>query len=90
LCIDEKGVYWETLATMAKHYEREQVLIHLQIRADDTDTQWTPPHRFNLTGDRSIPFTTYAKFVVDIVPNKALFTPVASVMSPRLQAAYVN
>ncbi|MGA3182803.1 MAG: type IV secretion system DNA-binding domain-containing protein, partial [Verrucomicrobiota bacterium] len=65
LCIDEKGVYWETLAAMAKHYEREQDLIHLQIRADDTNTQWTPPHRFNLTGDRSIPFTTYAKFVVD-------------------------
>ncbi|MGD0349116.1 MAG: type IV secretion system DNA-binding domain-containing protein [Verrucomicrobiota bacterium] len=64
LCIDEKGVYWETLSAMAKHYEREQDLIHLQIRADDS-AQWTPPHRFNLTGDRSIPFTTYAKYVVD-------------------------
>ena len=65
LCIDEKGVYWETLAAMARHYGREHDLIHLQIRADDTDTQWTPPHRYNLTGDRSIPFTTYAKFIVD-------------------------
>jgi len=52
------------LSAMAKHYEREQDLIHLQIRADDS-AQWTPPHRFNLTGDRSIPFTTYAKYVVD-------------------------
>ena len=65
LCIDEKGVYWETLAAMAKHYGREQDLIHLQIRPDDTDAQWTPRHRYNLTGDRSIPFTTYAKFIVD-------------------------
>jgi len=65
LCIDEKGVYWETLAAMARHYNREHDLIHLQIRADDTDTTWTPPHRFNLTGDRSIPFMTYAKFIVD-------------------------
>jgi hypothetical protein len=65
LCIDEKGVYWETLAAMARHHGREHDLIHLQIRTDDTDTQWTPPNRFNLTGDRSIPFTTYAKFVVD-------------------------
>jgi hypothetical protein len=64
LCIDEKGVYWETLSAMARYYGREQDLIHLQIRADDS-TQGTPPHRFNLTGDRSIPFTTYAKFVVD-------------------------
>ena len=41
LCIDEKGVYWETLAAMARHYNREHDLIHLQIRADDTDTTWT-------------------------------------------------
>ena len=65
LCIDEKGVYWETLAAMARHYGRELDLIHLQIRADDTDTTWAPPHRFNLTGDRGIPFMTYAKFIVD-------------------------
>jgi Type IV secretion-system coupling protein DNA-binding domain len=65
LCIDEKGVYWETLAAMAQHYRREHDLIHLQIQGDATDAQWTPPHRYNLTGDRSIPFTTYAKFVVD-------------------------
>jgi type IV secretory pathway TraG/TraD family ATPase VirD4 len=50
---------------MAKHYVRTSDLIHLQIRADDTEQHWTPPHRFNLTGDRSIPFTTYAKFIVD-------------------------
>lgn len=65
LCIDEKGVYWETLSAMARHYGRERDLIHLQIRADDTDTQWSPPNRYNLTGDRSIPFSTYAKFIVD-------------------------
>lgn len=65
LCIDEKGVYWETLAAMARHYGREHDLIHLQIRSDDADTAWTPPHRYNLTGDHSIPFTTYAKFIVD-------------------------
>src|SRR6267378_7829251 len=65
LCIDEKGVYWETLAAMAAYYGREHDLIHLQIQSDDTDAHWTPPHRFNLTGDRSIPFMTYAKFIVD-------------------------
>ncbi len=65
LCIDEKGVYWETLAAMAAHYGREHDLIHLQIASADIDAQWKPIHRFNLTGDRGIPFTTYAKFVVD-------------------------
>jgi len=65
LCIDEKGVYWETLAGMAKHYGREHDLIHLQIRSTEADAHWRPLQRYNLTGDRSIPFTTYAKFVVD-------------------------
>jgi hypothetical protein len=65
LCIDEKGVYWETLSAMAHHYQRKQHLIHLQIRADEADQKWTPTHIFNLTGDRTIPFSTYAKFVVD-------------------------
>jgi type IV secretory pathway TraG/TraD family ATPase VirD4 len=63
LCIDEKGVYWETLSAMARHYGRENDLIHLQIHGYNPNGK--SPHRFNLTGDRSIPFTTYAKFVVD-------------------------
>jgi len=40
---------------MARHYKRENDLIHLQIRTDDKGEQWQPPHRFNLTGDRSMP-----------------------------------
>jgi len=63
LCIDEKGVYWETLSAMARHYGRTNDLIHLHIH--DSEQEGQPRHRFNLTGDRSIPFTTYAKFVVD-------------------------
>jgi Type IV secretion-system coupling protein DNA-binding domain len=63
LCIDEKGVYWETLSAMARHYERETDLIHLQIGGSGQDEP--PLHRFNLTGDRTIPYSTYAKFVVD-------------------------
>jgi hypothetical protein len=65
LCIDEKGVYWETLSAMARHYGREHDLIHLQIRPNDQAFQWMPPYYFNLTGDRSIPFMSYAKFIVD-------------------------
>lgn len=65
LCVDEKGVYWETLAAMARHYGREHDLIHLQIRPNESDLRWTPRNRYNLTGDHSIPFSTYAKFIVD-------------------------
>jgi hypothetical protein len=50
LCIDEKGVYWETLKAMATHYGRLSDLIHVQIRPDDASVNWTPTHRFNITG----------------------------------------
>jgi hypothetical protein len=65
LCIDEKGAYWETLKGMAAHYGRLADLIHVQIRPDNVGAGWTTAHRFNLTGNREIPFTSYAKFVVD-------------------------
>jgi len=65
LCIDEKGVYWETLSAMARNYGREHDLVHLQVRPDEKALQWVPPYYFNLVGDRSIPFMSYAKFVVD-------------------------
>lgn len=65
LLIDEKGVYWETLKAMAEHYERTPDLIHVQIRPENSGPDWLPTYRFNLTGNRTVPFNTYAKFVVD-------------------------
>ncbi len=65
LCIDDKGLYWETLSTMAAHFGRSDDLILLRVKPDDAAPDWAPKHFFNLTGDRSIPSSTYAKFVVD-------------------------
>lgn len=65
LCIDDKGIYWETLSQMAKHFDREDDLILLQVRPDDATNAWQPRHVYNLTSDRSIPFNTFAKAVVD-------------------------
>ncbi|HEY3913210.1 MAG TPA: type IV secretion system DNA-binding domain-containing protein [Verrucomicrobiae bacterium] len=65
LCIDDKGVYWETLVEMAEHFGRGNDLILLQVRPDENDKKWMPKHTFNLTSDRKIPYMTYAKFVVD-------------------------
>jgi type IV secretory pathway TraG/TraD family ATPase VirD4 len=65
VCIDDKGLYWETLSEMARHFHRESDLILLQVRPDSPVLDWTPAHTFNLTSDRGIPFGTYAKFVVD-------------------------
>ena len=65
LCIDDKGIYWETISQMAKHFGREDDLILLQVRPDEATSTWQPRHAYNLTSDRSIPFNTFAKAVVD-------------------------
>lgn len=65
LCIDDKGVYWETLVEMATHFKRRKDLILLQVRPENASEKWKPRHTFNLTSDPSIPYTTYAKFVID-------------------------
>lgn len=65
LCIDDKGVYWETLSAMAGHFGRENDLILLQVRPDDAPGSWAPRHTYNLTSDRTIPYNTFAKAVVD-------------------------
>jgi type IV secretory pathway TraG/TraD family ATPase VirD4 len=65
LCIDDKGLYWETLCEMARHFGREHDLILLQVRPDDAPGSWQPRHTYSLTSDRSIPYNTFAKAVVD-------------------------
>jgi hypothetical protein len=65
VCIDDKGLYWETLSEMAAHFNRQNDLILLQVKPDNARPGWVPQHAYNLTSDRSIPASTYAKFVVD-------------------------
>ncbi len=65
LCIDDKGLYWETLSEMARHFGRENDLILLQVRPDAAPASWQPRHTYNLTSDRTIPYNTFAKAVVD-------------------------
>jgi hypothetical protein len=65
LCCDEKGIYHETLVKMAKRYGREQDLLLLQTRPDRVSEDWTPPTRFNLLSDETIPWSTYATVIVD-------------------------
>ncbi|HOB98273.1 MAG TPA: type IV secretion system DNA-binding domain-containing protein [Verrucomicrobiota bacterium] len=64
LCIDDKGVLFETLLAMTKHYGRDQDMILLQVRPTNAPPDWKPVHRFNLIGDRSIPAATFAAIIV--------------------------
>ena len=65
ICIDDKGIYWETLSEMARHFHRQNDLILLQIRPDSSPLDWKPTHTYNLTSQPGIPYSTFAKFVVD-------------------------
>jgi type IV secretory pathway TraG/TraD family ATPase VirD4 len=50
---------------MARHFDRQDDLILLQVRPDDATAGWIPRHTYNLTSDRTIPYNTFAKAVVD-------------------------
>lgn len=65
LCVDVKGVLHEQVSAMAHHFGREHDLVLLEVRPLNAPADWQPRHRFNLVGDRSIPFATYARCVVD-------------------------
>jgi type IV secretory pathway TraG/TraD family ATPase VirD4 len=65
LCIDDKGIYWETLSEMARHFNRQNDLVLLQVRPDNAPLSWKPTHTYNLTSHAGIPYSTFAKFVVD-------------------------
>jgi len=65
LCVDYKGVLHERIRAMAAHFGRGADVLVLAVRPVGAAAGWQPPHRFNLVGDRSIPFGTYARCVVD-------------------------
>ena len=65
LCIDDKGLYWETLCAMAKHFGREKDLILLQVKPSAASADWQPTHCYNIISDPRIPASTYAKALVD-------------------------
>lgn len=66
VCVDDKGVYWETLARMLRELGREQDLILLQVRPPDATADWKPTHTFNFLDDPHLPFSAKAKIVCDV------------------------
>ena len=50
---------------MAKHFGREDDLILLQVRPEVRQFIGGQRHTYNLTSDRSIPYNTFAKAIVD-------------------------
>ncbi len=50
---------------MAAHFARGEDRILLQVKPENADADSAPVHALNLTGDQSIPSSTYAKLIVN-------------------------
>jgi hypothetical protein len=66
VCVDDKGLYWETLMHMLRQVGRENDLILLQVRAADAPADWKPRHTFNFLDNPHLPYSAKAKIVCDV------------------------
>ncbi|OAM88508.1 type IV secretion system DNA-binding domain-containing protein [Termitidicoccus mucosus] len=69
VCIDDKGLYWETLSTMFRALGREKDLILLKVRPEGAPADWKPPHVFNFLEDPRLPYSSKAKDVCDVAAS---------------------
>ena len=70
LVVDEKGSFFKILADVAENYKIKDKLITLQVRPDTAPTNWTPKFKFNLLSYPGIPWSTYAKIIVDTATSQ--------------------
>jgi len=69
VCVDDKGLYWETLTPMLRHLGREKDLILLQVRPSDAPPDWQPTHTFNFLANPYLPPSAKAKIVCDVAAS---------------------
>ena len=66
LALDTKGDLSEPLAAIAKSLQCEQDLVQVEVKPDNASADWKPPFTMNFLADSSIPYSTYAKILVDV------------------------
>jgi hypothetical protein len=69
VCVDDKGLYWETLATMFRHLGRQDDLILLQVRPEGAGSDWSPACTFNFLDDPHLPDSAKAKIICDVAAS---------------------
>lgn len=85
LVLGVKGDEHRFATELLTAHGRAHDLIHLQVRPEGESTHWQPPHRYNLLSDRSLPWMTHAKAIVDIASSmtdghqSAFFRPMAQI-----------
>jgi hypothetical protein len=66
VCVDDKGLYAETLSTMFRQLGRKDDLIVLQVKPDGAPADWQPTHTLNFLEDPYLPYSGKAKIVCDV------------------------
>lgn len=85
LVLGVKGDEHRFVTDLLTAHGRINDLIHIEVRPEGASTKWRPPHRFNLVSDRSMPWTTHAKAIVDLSSSMtegvqhAFFRPMAQI-----------
>jgi len=69
VCVDDKGVYWETLSAMLGNLGRSSDLILLQVRPETAPAGWQPMHRFNFLDNPHLPYSAKAKIICDVAAS---------------------
>jgi hypothetical protein len=69
VCVDDKGLYWETLSPMLRQLGRENDLLLLQVRPPDASPDWVPTHTFNFLDNPHLPYSAKAKIVCDVAAS---------------------
>ncbi len=66
LAVDSKGALWKPMAAMARALGQEESLRLIRVRPTHLPrSKWSPPLRLNVLGDLAVPWSTYAKIIVD-------------------------
>ncbi|OAM87132.1 type IV secretion system DNA-binding domain-containing protein [Termitidicoccus mucosus] len=66
LAVDSKGALWKPLSAMARSLGQEESLRLIRVRPTHIPLgKWNPPLRLNLLSMPDVPWTTYAKMIVD-------------------------
>lgn len=66
LALDTKGDLSEPLARIAESVECRNQLVQLEVRPDTAPPGWMPIVTMNFLADTSVPYSTYAKILVDV------------------------
>ena len=66
LALDTKGDLSEPLARIAETLDCQDSLIQLEVRPENARPEWRPKVSMNFLADASVPYSTYAKILVDV------------------------